>query len=142
MSKSYVERALEWLRGQGIIYFIASGYNAHARKRWDLLGVFDYVGFCPVIGCDHKELALLGIQICGAGDFAAHVKKINASLNARLWIKSENEILLIGYRKLKKGWSPRLQWWRKRGDFPTLNSNLSKVSKTPKHLALPRISDL
>ncbi len=127
MGKSYVERSLKWLREQNITYAVASGYNGFTRQRWDLLGVFDYVGFEP----DYEFVNLLGIQICGK-DFAPHVKKINASVLANMWVMSGNEILLIGWRELKKvGWSPRIQRWQGRGDFQPPQTNQPNVSKPP-----------
>ena len=142
MSKSYVERSLEWLREHKFQYSVASWYSAHDRRRHDLLGIFDYVGFAPVIGVDKKEFCLLGIQICGQ-DFQPHVRKINSSKFARLWIKSENEILLIGWRELKgKGMQPRLKWWQVRGDFPAVSASLNSISGNPKPPLTPDISNL
>ncbi len=129
MSKSYVERSLEWLREQRFTYSVASGYNNFTRQRWDLLGVFDYVGFQTADG----YINLHGIQICGK-DYAPHVKKINNSELAKLWVLSGNEILLIGWRELKKtGWTPRITRWQGRGDFQPSQSNqlISMVKKPP-----------
>ncbi len=127
MSKSYVERSLEWLRKEQIIYSVSSWYGID-RKRHDLMGVFDYVGFKP----EGSEIITLGIQICGQ-DFQPHVRKINASILAKLWVKSGNGILLIGWRELKKGWQPRFQNWS-RGDLTKFQANPSsplKKLKTP-----------
>ncbi len=128
MSKSYVERSLEWLRKEQIVYTVASWYGVD-RKRHDLMGVFDYVGFKQLEGNKTKTL---GIQICGQ-DFQPHVRKINGSVLAKLWVQSDNDILLIGWRELKKGWQPRFQKWS-RGDLTTFQANLfnpSKKLKTP-----------
>ncbi len=123
--KSYVERSLEWLRKEGVVYSVASWYGID-RKRHDLMGVFDYVAFFP--GHNREQtVKLTGVQICGQ-DFQPHVRKIECSFLARLWIESGNDIFLIGWRELKKGWQPRFQNWS-RGDLTKFHANPSIPSK-------------
>ncbi len=132
--KSYVERSLKWLRDREIIYSVASWYGFN-RKRHDLMGVFDYVGFKP----EGREVRLVGIQICGK-DFQPHVRKINSSILAKLWVKSGNEILLIGWSELKAGWKARTKLWLG-GDLTSFQSSPT-TSKPSKRSSIPDISSL
>ncbi len=139
MKTSYVMRSLEWLRKQGVHYSVASWFSGYDRKRHDLLGVFDYVAFFPDWDGKHKY-KLVGVQVCGQ-DFQPHVRKINSSMNARMWCESGNDILLIGWRELKKeGWKARTKSWRggDLSDFPSTPA----ISKPSKHLKPPDISSL
>ena len=126
MGKSHVSRTLEMLRKEGIDYAQASGYNSFSKKRWDLIGVIDYIAFYP----NGNEFKLVGIQICGR-DFQSHIRKINASRLAKKWIESNNIIMIIGWRKLKGGWSSRTHFWRKRGDFSSVLTSPLSSSKVP-----------
>ena len=128
MAKSHVSRTLEMFRFQKVPYAPASGYNYFSKKRWDLIGVIDYVAFYPNWKEPSPSLRLVGVQICGA-DFQPHVRKINASKLAKMWVGSGNVIMLIGWTKLKKsGWKSRTHLWEKRGDFsPVPSQPLKKV---------------
>ena len=139
MSKTHVQRTLAYLRERNIVYSVASWYNSYDRKRHDLLGVLDYVAFFPQ---KDGRIRLTGVQVSGRSDFAAHVRKIESSKLAKLWIESGNDIFLIGWGQLKAGWSSRTKLWSG-GDLPCFHSNLpisSKPLKTPKHLKPPDIS--
>ncbi len=130
--KSYVERSLKWLRVRNITYSVSSWYGVD-RRRHDLLGVFDYVGFAT----KRTEAKLIGIQICGK-DFLPHVRKIESSHLAKLWVRSKNDILLIGWRELKSGWKARTKMWLG-GDLTSFQTN-PIIPKSSKHLKLPDIS--
>ncbi len=110
--KSHVQRTLKYLRGQGINYAVASWYSQ--GQRHDLLGVLDYVAFFPN-DHDHSgnRYRLIGLQICGS-DFQPHVRKIESSKLAWMWLESGNEILLIGwtFRKKQGVWVPRKKIWQ------------------------------
>ena len=122
MAKSHVSRTLEWLREEGIVYGVSSWYNSFSKKRHDLFGIFDYVatreigGTLVIIPTGRRiTRQLIGIQVCGS-DWQPHIRKIKASLNAKLWFDAGGDIWLIGWRELKSGWKSRMYKFE-RGDF-------------------------
>ncbi len=76
---------------------------------------------------------LWGIQVCGGGDYAAHMKKILASDKAYKWVHGDGRaLILIGWRELKKqGWRPRVHRFT-RGDWESMPPPLTPKYSTPK----------
>lgn len=71
----------------------AEHWNAFARKKQDLFGVFDFVAV------NDDEIA--GVQITSWGNISARRKKIQSSDVYKPWISAGGVILLIGYKKVK-----------------------------------------
>ncbi len=98
-------RTLQLLRGRGFKCGIVERYNSFTKQRFDLFGIIDIIAI--------KEHLLVGVQSCGSA-YSEHMKKILASESAVEWLESGSELLLVGWRKLKKKrggkamvWSPR-----------------------------------
>ena len=86
-----LERVERWVRaGMG------GGY------RRDMLHLFDFIGLRP-------NEPILGIQSCGP-DFKAHYQKMTVEHGEmlKLWMSTGSQAELIGWRKLKSGWTPRI----------------------------------
>jgi len=108
--KSPTSRTLEFLRDEGYECGIVERFNPYAGKfgvRQDLFGIIDIIAI--------KEDSMLGVQSCGQA-FSEHDKKILASENTELWLKSGAKLMLIGWRKVKKKrggkqmvWKPRIR---------------------------------
>ncbi len=142
MSKSPVERTLEWLRANKMKYDIASSFNTYSNSRKDLFGIIDVVAFknyyfsrATFKGIERKffKTVIIGIQVCGQ-DWQPHMRKIKASPFALDWVLA-GELWLIGWRELKSGWKSRTYKFE-RGDFQKVPSNPLKVSSTPDISAL------
>ncbi len=99
-------RTLAYIREEGYIVDSVERYNQFTKHRSDLFGIIDYIAI------NGKEL--IGIQSCGVA-FSEHKKKMLKSSLSELWLKSGNKLLLIGWRKLKKGgkllYEPRIKWF-------------------------------
>ncbi len=134
--KTHVQRTLEWLRDASPSVDIAftERHIPHTTIKKDLYGIIDLVALVevPYIWTGWE---LWGIQVCGGGDYAAHMKKILAYDKAYKWVHGINRVLiLMGWRKLKQGWSPRIHRFS-RGDWksmplpPTSKYSIPKVDR-------------
>ena len=105
---SSYQRSSKYLRGKGWKIYKTEFY---ARgKRFDLLGIFDAIGFTP----DHK---IYFLQFCGGSDWNAHVRKMlgERADSLQTVLECDASVMLIGWRKLKvtRGgtamhWVPRI----------------------------------
>lgn len=93
MSK-FDRRCKSDLEASGYVVAKAEHWNAFARRKVDLFGVFDFVAVSP------SEIA--GVQVTSRGNMAARRKKLINSEVYKPWLKAGGSILLIGYDK-KKG---------------------------------------
>ncbi len=117
MSKSNVERTLDWLRERGADVDFTERKIPYTKIKKDLYGIIDLVALIKDDSVLEDSWWLWGVQVCGGGDFAAHHKKILASDKAYKWVHGgHRKLLLIGWRKLKRGWLPRVQLYT-RGDW-------------------------
>ena len=74
----------------------------------------DLMGFCDLLavghgGCSGKHIA--AVQVTSWGNVSTRRKKILGSPVAKLWYESCGSILLLGYRKNKKGRYERKEEW-------------------------------
>ena len=96
---SYLERTMAVLKSQDFMVAKTEHFNALAGVRQDLFGMFDLLALHPAYGT-------IGVQVCGPGDFGAHVTKLTGARKERLilWLAAapSNRCILIGWRKLKK----------------------------------------
>jgi hypothetical protein len=107
-------------------YLVERGYSVALVERYirpnpraaigfrkDAYGIIDYLAIRPG--------EILGVQSCGT-DFSGHLRKLQAHNEiAALWISSGAALELIGWRKLKSGWEPRVQRFSL-SDFPVTDS--------------------
>jgi hypothetical protein len=79
---------------------VKTEYSSRGRRH-DLLGFLD--GLALGVG------ETLGLQACGGGDFAEHLRKIEGPCrrDAAAWLAAGNPIVVVGWRKLKGRWVPR-----------------------------------
>ena len=103
-------RTLKYLRDEGYNTGIVERFIPHKKIRIDLFG------FADIVALRYGD-PILAVQSCGE-DYAAHYRKIIAEKNARLWIISGGDVILIGWRKLKakRGgrqtkWTPRIHFF-------------------------------
>ncbi len=79
-----------------------------------------------------RRWVLWGVQVCGGNDYAVHMKKILASDKAYKWVHGNDRLLiLIGWRELKGGWSPRIHRFS-RGDWEYMPPPPTPKFSTPK----------
>lgn len=87
------------------------GYRVERVERWiqagpggyrkDLMGFIDFLAF-------QTNQPIVAIQSCG-GSWSAHLKTIESvrpSLD--LWLSTGSQFTLVGWRRLKAGWRPRI----------------------------------
>ena len=95
------KKTREYFTRQGYTIDKVDCWNAYSGKTKDLFSVFDMVAV--------KEGEVVFIQICGK-DFQPHVGKMKASPVVSMLSKMENiTVMLIGWRKLKGKWTPRIK---------------------------------
>ncbi len=132
--KSNVQRTLEWFRSRhkhvDIDFTERKIPYTHIKK--DLFGVIDLL----ILVRSYERIAeyywLWAVQVCGGSDFAAHKRKILASRKAYKWVCGEGRgLVLMGWRKLKRGWSPRVHKFT-RGDWKTMPPAPTSQLPTPK----------
>jgi len=112
--KSNTSRTLEYLRAEGLECGIVERFNQYGGKfgiRQDLFGIIDIIAIA--------QGRLVGVQSCGQA-FSEHDKKIMASEFSLKWIEAGGELVLIGWRKVKKKrggkqmiWKPRVKEYSK-----------------------------
>ncbi len=136
--KSNVQRTLEWFRHEWnyveIDFVERKIPYTHIKK--DLFGVIDLLALVDDPSVVEPAFYLWGIQVCDGNDYAAHMRKMLASRNAYKWVYSSGRgtgrgLVLIGWRELKGGWSPRVHQFT-RGDWKTMPPAPISRSATPK----------
>ncbi len=131
-----IQRTLDWLRKkckwcEQIDIAFTEKKIPYTKLKKDLFGIIDLLVLVPKPHVNNYW-GLWGIQVCGGNDYAAHKKKILASRNAYKWVRGDNRVLiLIGWRELKKGWSPRIHRFS-RGDWASMPPPLTPKVSTPK----------
>src|SRR5574343_733329 len=104
MTISPTQRTLKYLREKGYICAITEHWNPHARIRQDLFGFIDLLA----LGIDR----IVAIQCTSGANLSARVQKIRSLADAVLWYRAGGDILVIGWRKLKREgrqvWMPRI----------------------------------
>ena len=120
-SVSPTSRTLALLRKKGYATAIVERWLQHAGPfgmRQDMFGIIDIVAIKPG--------RTIGVQSCGSA-FSNHHAKLLKSLHAILWLLAGNELVLVGWRKIKKKrggkqmiWSPRTHNYSL-ADFPPEN---------------------
>lgn len=135
---SYLERTMKLLKSQDCLVEKVEYFNAHSGRRHDMLGFLDLLVLHPVLG-------LIGVQVCGPGDFAEHERKILGPRREALiyWLLANSDAygrlggrcILIGWRNLKKpdpatgkprGWTPRIREFTV-DDLPEISRNTMDV---------------
>lgn len=94
------QRTAAYYRERG--YTVVKTEFPHMGRRHDLLGFIDGLGL--TIG------QTVGLQACGSGDRAAHVRKITIGCRDKAidWLMAGNEIHLVSWGKRKVG--KRRRW--------------------------------
>jgi hypothetical protein len=112
---THTSRTLEYLRNDGYICDVVEKWIRNPKHpaggfRRDLFGFADILAFKP------ESAWVLLVQSCGSS-YSEHKKKLYASPLAAEWVR-RHELMLIGWRKLKKKrggkqmvWTPRVQSW-------------------------------
>ena len=100
-SLSPTQRTLAYLKSQGYLCQVVEKWNPHARIRQDLYGFIDILAI--------KEDEVLGVQACAGSSVSARVKKIAEHDNISAVRKAGIKVWVMGWRKLKTGWSPRIE---------------------------------
>jgi len=112
---SRLSKAMKYYRDLGYKVAKVETWNIYDKKNHDLFGILD------LIAVGNREV--LGIQVCGGGDFAAHDRKLMASEVSPLWTEAAR-LILIGFRKVKYKRGGKLMVWKPRikeyclADFP------------------------
>lgn len=116
---SPTQRTLALLKKQGYYPWIVEKYNGYSGRRTDLFYVIDILVLTP------KNV--IGIQSTGYG-FSEHKKKlmVDEEFHSKHWLNTKgNELILIGWRKLKqKRGGKRLTYKPRIGMIELINGNL------------------
>ncbi len=132
--KSNVQRTLEWLRQKfpEIAIDFTERKIPYTKIKKDLFGIIDLVALVQDFSVIERTFYLWGIQVCGGNDYAAHKKKMLASEKAYKWVYGRDRgLILIGWRELKQGWSPRIHKFS-RGDWKAMPPPSTSKYSTPK----------
>ena len=99
------QRSRAYLRSQGyacgsVERFVRAGPKGGFRR--DLFNIIDVIAIRPG--------EIMGVQSTGT-DFAGHLRKltIDERDSTISWLRSGGALRLIGWRKLKSGWAPRIK---------------------------------
>ena len=104
------QRSRSWLKQQGYRtgdverYISPKSFTGHGYSS-DLFGCIDMIAVRPG--------ELLAVQVCGT-DWSPHIKKMTEGSGrdgVELWLSSGSPLLLLGWRKLKMGWCPRIHFF-------------------------------
>jgi hypothetical protein len=106
MSK-FDQRCKSDLESSGYLVAKTEHWNAFARRRQDLFGVFDYVAV--------KADEIAGVQVTSRGNMAARRKKIKKSEVYTPWLAAGGVILLIGYDKKKGRYRSKIERYTSEG---------------------------
>jgi hypothetical protein len=63
----------------------------------------DLFGCIDIVAIKDGEVGVTGIQTTSASNFSAHLKKIKAIPEIKVWLNSKNRLVLHGWRKNSKG---------------------------------------
>lgn len=104
------QQTRSWLGEKGytigtVERFVRPGDFHGSGHRVDLFGCIDLIAIRPG--------EVLAVQSTGT-DWSGHWKKImegSGRPGAIAWLETGSPFLLIGWRKLKKGWRPRTHWF-------------------------------
>jgi hypothetical protein len=91
---SPTQRSLVLLKKEGWLPAIVEKFNIFAKIRQDLYGCIDIVAI--------RKGAILGVQTTSGSNVAAHVTKILALPNAKLWMLAGARLEVHGWRKAGK----------------------------------------
>lgn len=95
-------RAMEQLRKDGWQWIeVVERWNPYSRTRHDLFNLVDVLAVC-------SERGTLAVQACGR-DFASHRDKILRSPCSLVLVEAGWAFELWGFRKLKSGWTIRVE---------------------------------
>ena len=95
MATSPTRRTLQWLRDDGWIPAVVERWCSFSRRRIDLFGVIDILAIKP------GQTGVLGVQATSASNVTSRVRKIKKSGIADLWIECNNELWVVGWKKVK-----------------------------------------
>lgn len=106
---SNTQRTLKYLRDQGYTSAIVEKWNSHTRTRHDLFGIIDIIALDPKNG-------VIGVQSTGSA-FSEHYKKLTEekATETRQWLETPGtQLVLIGWRKVKKVRGGKVMVWKPR----------------------------
>lgn len=96
---------MKLLRERGFECGIVERFNSFTKQRFDLFGIIDLIAI--------KEHTIVGVQSCGSA-YSEHMKKMLASDKAIDWLEAGGELMLIGWRKIKKVRGGKAMVWKPR----------------------------
>ena len=100
-----IQRTKQWLAKHDIVHGTVERWDSYSCRHHDFLGIID---ICAVVPGE-----VWFVQACGAGDRAAHERKMLASTSLLPLLESGARVLLVSWRKLKTGrWKARWQEFR------------------------------
>lgn len=112
------QRTTSWLKEQGYLVgtverFIHPSSFSGTGYRKDLFGCIDMIAI--------KTGEVVAVQSTGT-DWSGHWKKLTVGSGRsglEAWLDTGQPFLLIGWRKLKAGWQPRIHWFQP-ADLPPI----------------------
>lgn len=113
---SRLERTTAILRQQGVKYWKVEYRNTWAGKTVDLFNIIDILAL---------DGGVVGIQVCGSGDYQKHVRKLreDEAENTRAWLKAGGLLEIHAWRKIKKKRGQKIWIWQPRIADVMLNGN-------------------
>ena len=101
-TSSPTQRALWHLRDDGWTAQVVERWNQYAKVRQDLFGVIDIVAM-------REGTGILGVQATSGSNHSTRVKKIIASTEAHVWVKSGAELWVMSFEKKKGRYITRIE---------------------------------
>jgi hypothetical protein len=98
---SPTSRSLAMLRDEGYLAEVVERWNPHARVRNDLFGFIDILAV--------RDGEVLGVQTTSGSNTAARIRKIAEHPNTPAVREAGIRIHVHGWRKLKAGWTVRIE---------------------------------
>lgn len=86
---SPLSRSLHWFRTRGYSVAIAEYYSTYTKRRHDLFGFIDMVALGPG--------EIIGVQVTSSSNVSARTKKIEASAEAKAWLRAGGKIVVQGW---------------------------------------------
>ncbi len=95
MKTSPTQRSLKKLRDDGWTCAITERWNPFAKIRQDLYGFCDVLAMSPTRG-------IMAVQTTSSSNLSARVAKIKAEPRAAIWLASNGQITVHGWKKSAK----------------------------------------
>ena len=100
------ERSLGYMRDRGYKCWMVERFIAFPKPHGQRVDLFNIIDILAI-----NEVCTIGVQSCGS-DFSAHKTKMLEGEHTLSWLEdTSRQLLLIGWRKLKKKRGGKAKYW-------------------------------